>query len=82
MVDIEVEFRVPCGLLEPAQRVQAALFSEFGEGLDAVALVPGDGGVFEVRVDGEEVHDGRREVPDEDELFAEVRQRSTEEALA
>lgn len=82
MPHIEIEFCVPCRLLEPAQQVQAALFAEFGERLDAVALVPGDGGVFKVRVDGEEVHDGQREDYDEDELFAEVRERLTEEAPA
>lgn len=82
MTEVEIEFCVPCGLLQSAQRVQGALLSEFGEGLEAVSLVTGDGGVFKVRVDGEEVFDGQEEEYDEDQLLAEVRKRVTAGAPA
>jgi len=57
MARVEIEYCVPCGLLERAEDVQHALLSEYGQRLDAVALKTGDDGVFEVRVDGEDVYD-------------------------
>jgi selenoprotein W-related protein len=57
MTQVEIEYCVPCGLLERAEDVQHALLAEYGQRLDAVALQTGDDGVFEVRVDGEEVYD-------------------------
>ncbi|WP_435181658.1 SelT/SelW/SelH family protein [Halorussus sp. AFM4] len=62
MTRVEIEFCVPCGMLDRAQDVQHALLSEYGERLESVALVTGDSGVFEVRVDGDQVFD-----KDEDE---------------
>ncbi len=52
---VEIEYCVPCGFLDRAVGVQRALLERFGERLDRVALVTGDHGVFEVRVDGETV---------------------------
>ena len=63
MTSVEIEYCVPCGMLERAQDVQHALLEEYGEGLDSVALVTGDSGVFEVRADGERIFD-----KDEDEF--------------
>ena len=57
MARVEIEYCVPCGLLERAEDVQHALLAEYGQRLDAVALKTGDNGVFEVRVDGEDVYD-------------------------
>jgi selenoprotein W-related protein len=57
MTRVEVEYCVPCGLLDRAVDVQTALLSEFGQRVDEVALVTGDSGVFEVRVDEEVVFD-------------------------
>ena len=57
MTRVEIEYCVPCGLLERAEDVQHALLSEHGQRLDAVALKTGDDGVFEVRVDGKDVYD-------------------------
>ena len=62
MTQVEIEFCVPCGMLDRAQDVQHALLSEYGERLESVALVTGDSGVFKVRVDGDQVFD-----KDEDE---------------
>lgn len=57
MTDVEIEYCVPCGMLNRAQDVQAALLEEFGERLDTVALRTGDSGVFRVSVDDEPVFD-------------------------
>jgi selenoprotein W-related protein len=52
---VEIEYCVPCGFLDRAVDVQRTLLERFGERLDRVALVTGDHGVFEVRVEGETV---------------------------
>lgn len=57
MTRVEIEYCVPCGMLERAQDVQAAILEEFGLDVEAVSLVTGDGGIFEVRADGEVVFD-------------------------
>ncbi|PSQ09871.1 selenoprotein [Halobacteriales archaeon QS_5_70_15] len=54
---VEIEYCVPCGYLNRAVDVQTALLDRFGQQLDRVALVTGDSGVLEVRVDGETVFD-------------------------
>ena len=63
MTDVEIEYCVPCGMLDRAQDVQHAILSEYGERLDSVALVTGDSGVFKVRANDEQVFD-----KDEDEF--------------
>jgi len=63
MTDVEIEYCVPCGMLDRAQDVQHAILSEYGERLDSVTLVTGDSGVFKVRANGEQVFD-----KDEDEF--------------
>lgn len=55
MPEVTIEYCVPCGHLERAVDVQASLLETFGQNVDGVRLQPGDGGVFEVRVDGERV---------------------------
>lgn len=82
MAEIAIEYCVPCELLDPALGVQQTLLTEFGRDLDAVALVPGGGGVFEIRVDGEPIFDGQEEAFEESQLLAEVRDRLPEEATA
>ena len=57
MARVEIEYCVPCGMLERAQDVQAAILEEFGLDVESVSLVTGDGGVFEVRADDEVVFD-------------------------
>lgn len=49
MTDVNIEYCVPCGLLEHALEVQETLLEEFGQDLDGVRLEPGHGGVFKVR---------------------------------
>lgn len=57
MTAIDIEYCVPCGLLENAQETQEALLDEYGQDLDQVSLSPGHGGVFKVHVDGKLVFD-------------------------
>lgn len=68
MTSVEIEYCVPCGMLERAQDVQKALLSEYGQRLDAVSLVTGDGGVFEVRTDGDVVFDKESDEYDVDAI--------------
>ena len=72
MTDIEIEYCVPCGMLDRAQDVQAALLEQFGQRLDTVALRTGDGGVFRVAVDGEEVFDADEDEYDIDAIVERV----------
>jgi selenoprotein W-related protein len=65
MVSVEIEYCVPCGHRERASALQTALLEEFGPEIDRVALVTGDGGVFEVRADGDLVLDTDEEGYDE-----------------
>lgn len=57
MTTVAIEYCVPCGFRESAVETQLALLDRFGRDLDGVALEPGHGGVFEVRVDDETVWD-------------------------
>lgn len=64
MVSVDIEYCVPCGLLDPAVKTQRELLESFGRDLEGVTLTTGHGGVFKVRVDGEMIwdkddHDGR-----------------------
>jgi selenoprotein W-related protein len=61
MTSVEIEYCVPCGMLERASDLQTALLEKYGERLDRVALVTGDSGVFEIRADGEVVLDTEEE---------------------
>ena len=72
MTDVEIEYCVPCGMLDRAQDVQHAILSEYGERLDSVALVTGDSGVFEVRADGEQVFDKEEDEFDVDAIVESV----------
>lgn len=57
MTEVNIEYCVPCGLLDPAVETQEALLEEFGRDLDGVRLQPGHGGVFKVHADGDLVWD-------------------------
>ncbi|MDL5360896.1 Rdx family protein [Halalkalicoccus sp. NIPERK01] len=73
MTTVEIEYCVPCGFLERAEAVQHALLSQFGEGIDELALVTGDHGIFEVRVDGEVVFEKSEDEFDVDRITRDVR---------
>lgn len=57
MTDVNIEYCVPCGLLDPAVETQETLLEEFGRDLDGVRLQPGHGGVFKVHADDELIWD-------------------------
>ncbi|MFB6207590.1 MAG: SelT/SelW/SelH family protein [Haloglomus sp.] len=93
MTRVEIEYCVPCGLLDRAVDLQRNLLALFGQQLETVALRPGDvresealpqpirifdsedGGVFIVRVDGEQVFDKSTDEYDEDAIAGAVRER-------
>ena len=73
MTAIDIEYCVPCGMLDRAQTVQHELLDRFGEKVDRVSLVTGDDGVFTVDVDGERVFDKDEDAYDVDEITRRVR---------
>jgi selenoprotein W-related protein len=72
---VEIEYCVPCGYLERAENIQHALLSSLRERLDEVALVTGDHGVLQVRVEGETVFDVSEDEFDVDAVVRRVRER-------
>lgn len=57
MTSVDIEYCVPCGHLDNAIRTQRELLESYGRALDAVRLRTGEGGVFEVSVEGDLVWD-------------------------
>lgn len=52
---LEIEYCTQCGFLPRAAWLAQELLATFALGVREVALVPGRGGVFEVRLDGEKL---------------------------
>lgn len=52
---IEIEYCAQCRWLARAAWTAQELLATFGDELGEVALIPGSGGVFDVRIDGETV---------------------------
>lgn len=73
MTRVEVEYCVPCGMLNRAQDVSEALLTQFGEELDEVSLVTGDDGVFVVRANDEVVFDKTEDDYDVDAIVRAVK---------
>lgn len=72
---VEIEYCVPCGHLERAIATQRAILERFGQGIEAVRLKTGEGGIFTIRVDGAEIYDKSMEF-DMDRLIAEIEERN------
>jgi selenoprotein W-related protein len=73
---VEIEYCTQCNWLLRAAWVAQELLTTFARDLGEVALVPGTGGVFVVRVDGEVVWDrAARGFPQPAELKQVVRDR-------
>jgi len=70
---VEIEYCVPCGMLNRALDVEEAILRQFGEQVEQVALVTGDHGIFVVRVDGEQIFDKETDAFDVDEIVRRVR---------
>ena len=73
MTRVEVEYCVPCGMLNRAQDVSEALLTQFGEELDEVSLVTGDDGVFVVRAGNDVVFDKEADEFDVDAIVRSVK---------
>ena len=74
---IEIEYCTQCRFILRATWMAQELLMTFAEELGELALVPGSGGVFEVRVDGETVFSRREQqrFPESKELKQLVRDR-------
>lgn len=57
MASVEIEYCVPCGHRDKAVATADAVLEAAPHDVDGVELVPGDGGIFQVRVDGDVVFD-------------------------
>ncbi|HEX5404194.1 MAG TPA: Rdx family protein [Pseudonocardiaceae bacterium] len=55
--EVQIEYRVPCGLLPAAEMTAHALLSTYGRRLAGLRLIPGHGGVFRVDVGATTVFD-------------------------
>ncbi|MFC7140263.1 Rdx family protein [Halosimplex aquaticum] len=75
MTTVEIEYCVPCGMRDRAVDLQTAILEEFGQRVEAVSLVTGDDGVFEVRADGEVVFDKEEDEYDADAIVDAVGER-------
>lgn len=74
---IEITYCVKCRFLLRAAWMAQELLSTFEGGLGAVALVPGSGGIFEVKMDGEVLASNResKKMPEPAEVKRLVRDR-------
>jgi len=61
MVTVEIKYCVPCKYLPLAMKHTEQLLTEFGEEITAVRLVPGDMGVYDVKVGGKLVYSTKKE---------------------
>jgi selenoprotein W-related protein len=75
MVTVEIKYCVPCKYLPLAMKHTEQLLTEFGEDITAVKLVPGDQGVYDIKVGGKLVYSSTkaRRFPDYEVLQAAVK---------
>lgn len=72
---VEIEYCVPCGHLDRAINTQKSILEHFGRDIDGVKLKTGHGGVFTIRVDGEEIYD-KSQGFDLDRIIGEIESRA------
>ena len=53
---VEIQYCVPCGHLPRALDIQKTILERFGQKLDGVKLKTGDGGIFKIRVNDDEIY--------------------------
>jgi selenoprotein W-related protein len=72
---LEIEYCTKCRFILRAAWMAQELLMTFAEDLDEVALIPGEGGVFEIRLDGEMLFSRHKEgrFPESRELKQQVR---------
>lgn len=68
---VEIEYCVPCGHLTRAIDTQQTILETFGRSIDGVMLRTGEGGVFTIRVDGDEIYD-KTQAFDVDEIVSAI----------
>lgn len=68
MASVEIEYCVPCGHRENALETAGAILEAHADALDSVDLVPGGGGIFEVRLDDDVILDTDEEAYDRDAI--------------
>lgn len=73
-MNVEIEYCVPCGHLDRAIDTQRAILERFGRRVDGVLLATGHGGVFTIRVDGEQIYD-KTQAFDIDQIIADIQPR-------
>ncbi len=75
MVTVEIKYCAPCKYLNLALRHSEQLLNEFGEEITALKLIPGDRGVYDVKVGGKLVYSTTKEMrfPDYEILQAAVK---------
>jgi selenoprotein W-related protein len=71
---VEIEYCVPCGHLDWAIDTQRVILERFGRRLDGVRLKTGHGGVFTIRVNGEQIYDKTKGF-DIDRILSDIEQR-------
>ncbi len=77
MVDVSITYCVPCRYQFKALEDADAILKEFGQRLNALRLVPGDDGVYDVAVDGDVIFsmDETEHFPETKELLERIRTR-------
>ncbi len=75
MPEVSITYCVPCRYQHKAIQDADALLKEFGERLTALRLVPGDHGVYDVRLDGELIYslDKEEHFPEAGDLIEAIR---------
>ncbi|MFC6955492.1 Rdx family protein [Halorubellus litoreus] len=72
MAALEIEYCVPCGHRANALETADAILDAHADAVDSVGLVPGGGGVFEVRTDDEVILDTDEEAYDRDAIVERI----------
>ena len=72
MSEVEIEYCVPCRYLPMAEETSHALLESFGQRIRILALRPGHGGVFRLRVGEDVVFDARHDQYDVAEIVRRV----------
>jgi selenoprotein W-related protein len=77
MADVRITYCTQCNWLLRSAWMAQELLSTFGTELGSVTLIPGTGGVFEIRLDGELIWERKRDggFPDVKALKQMVRDR-------
>ncbi len=73
--NVEIEYCVPCGHLNRAIETQKSILEHFGRDIDGVKLKTGQGGIFTIRVDGEEIYDNSQGF-ELDQIIGEIESRA------